>query len=169
MVRIETWKDVVGYEGRYQVSDMGRVISKPKIRRPYDKLLKPQYFKTGYAYLDLGDGKRINRYLLHRVVCEAFHPNPEGKPQVNHKNGDKSDNRSENLEWATNSENQKHSIRTGLRSAKGEKNSQSKLTASQVEGIRILHKKGWSGKTLTQKFKVSPSTISGIVNKRTWH
>ena len=99
----EMWKAVPGYEGLYEVSHMGRVYS---VRR--GKLRKLNKLPNGYLQVMLSkDGHRA--YLLvHRLVAEVFIPNPEDKPQVNHRNGDKTDNRAENLEWCTMSENLQH-------------------------------------------------------------
>lgn len=97
------WKDVPGFEGRYMVSDDGYVFS---LRT--GKLLKPNRKKTGYLEVTLAKNNRLTYRQLHRLIAEAFIPNPENKPQVNHKNGDKTDNRVCNLEWVTGSENQRH-------------------------------------------------------------
>lgn len=106
----EIWKDVPGYVGRtgkIQASNLGRL----RVIRYYTRVMQPFQSRDGYlvgtAYID---GKRI-RHGVHRFVAEAFLPNPEGKEQVNHKNGDKADNRVENLEWATCQENNLHRCR----------------------------------------------------------
>lgn len=114
---MEVWKDVPGYEGRYQVSDFGRVKSLPKRRgrgKGYlyaEAFLAPSIHHHGYAQVHLrknGKGKSI---FVHRLVASAFISNSEGKEQINHINGDKTDNRLENLEWCTNGENQLHKYR----------------------------------------------------------
>lgn len=106
METYEIWKDIEDYEGWYQVSNTGRVrsvdrtITYPdgKKNNKHGKVLSPGE-KTGYLYVVLcKDGKRTNK-TAHRLVAQAFIPNPEGLPQVNHKNEVKNDNRVENLEW----------------------------------------------------------------------
>lgn len=100
----ERWADIQGYEGLYKVSDKGRVYS---VRN--DKILKSSPYGKGHLHISLRCGGTQRTIGVHRLVALAFIPNPEGKPQINHINGFKWDNRVENLEWATNSENQIHS------------------------------------------------------------
>lgn len=102
---MEIWKDIQGYEGRYQVSNLGRVKSISK-----GVVMKPFICGSGYQELILLNGERKPK-LLHRLVAEAFIPNAHGKKEVNHKDGDKFNNRADNLEWVTPSENQMHSHR----------------------------------------------------------
>ena len=100
------WLDVPGYEGLYQVNNLGEIRS---IRTNPPRLLKPWRHPAGYLCVTLCKDKRQTKLLAHRVVAEAFIPNPENKPQVNHKNGDKTDNNATNLEWCDNQENALHS------------------------------------------------------------
>ena len=112
----EVWKDAVGYEGYHRVSNTGKVMGVKKFpNMPENRLLNGSTSKHGYIYVHLrkyGIGKKEK---VHRLVAKAFVPNPQNKPQVNHKDGDKKNNCASNLEWATSRENNIHALRTGLR------------------------------------------------------
>ncbi|KKN63257.1 hypothetical protein LCGC14_0503750 [marine sediment metagenome] len=117
---MEKWKDIVGYVGSYQISSLGRVRSlkrrvkcskRGNLRINYERIMKPILINTGYFTICLNNGE-VPRYpLISRLVAIHFIPNPEKKRTVNHKNGIKTNNRVENLEWMTDSENIKHSYR----------------------------------------------------------
>lgn len=116
----EEWRDVVGYEGLYQVSSEGRVKSLERVVKRKDgrrrlqkgRFLKPSRDHCGYKKICLTDANSKQKsFLVHRIVCQAFHENPWNKSEVNHINEDKSDNRSCNLEWCTRKENCNHGTR----------------------------------------------------------
>ncbi len=115
---MEKWKDIEGYEGYYQVSNLGNVkslgryVNNPHGGKRYirERILKP-FNKKGYLYVDL---LKIKQHRIHRLVAAAFIDNKDDSAEVNHINGIKNDNRVENLEWCTRSENMKHSYKTGL-------------------------------------------------------
>lgn len=116
----EIWKDVIGYEGLYQVSNKGRVKGLQRLKwngKTYciikEKIRKNVEFK-GYRALILYKNAKQKRYLLHRIVAQAFIPNPKNKPQINHINGIKNDNRVSNLEWVSQLENNRHAWSIGL-------------------------------------------------------
>lgn len=107
----EVWKDVVGYEGLYRISNKGtvcRLYKNGKVNFMTPRIL------NGYWRVKLCNGNTQKEYFLHRLIAQAFIPNPDNKPEINHINGIKTDNRIENLEWVTRSENAIHATKTGL-------------------------------------------------------
>lgn len=169
---MEIWKDVVGYEGLYQVSNMGRIKSF-HYDRVNGRVLKPGWAGCGYLKVGLWqDGKR-KCMLVHRLVAIAFlGPPPSPDHEANHKNGDKTDNHVENLEWITHSGNTQHAYRilgAKPRRPSGEANGNAKLTDGKVRRIRKLYATGkWTQAELGKMFGVSDVTISYIVNRKIW-
>lgn len=104
----EIWKSITAYGGKYEVSNKGNV------RNQKGALLKPFPIHQGYLVVDLCHMGKKTHKRLNRLVAESFIPNPDKKTEVNHKNGNKMDNRAENLEWTTKSENMIHAYQTGL-------------------------------------------------------
>jgi hypothetical protein len=134
---MEAWKDIPGYEGRYQISNIGRVKSLPKKMGSYIRgteiILKKNTNRWGYDYYTFSKpGCKPKSKTVHQMMAIAFIPNPEAKLFVNHINGVKDDNRLENLEWVTAKENSEHAIKSGLSGSVGETNHNAKLTTSQV-------------------------------------
>lgn len=105
----EIWKDIVGFKGFYRVSNKGNVFS-ARSQKPLTKSLHPR----GYRTVALTKTGTWRPYLIHRLVAEAFIPNPDNKPMVNHINAVKSDNYVQNLEWVTHIENCQHAMANGL-------------------------------------------------------
>lgn len=113
---MEEWRDIPGYEGRYQISSHGRVRSCARTvihgrgvcRQLPELILKKQVHYRGYEYIIIRIGPIKYKHFIHRLVAVAFHPNPEGKPFVNHRNRNQLDNHMANLEWVTEKENTDH-------------------------------------------------------------
>lgn len=117
---MEVWKDIPGYEGLYQASNQGRIKSLPKRKGKgngyikEEEILKASVEAHGYERVVLGKDGKKKKYQVHRLIAATFIPNEENKQQVNHINGNKADNRVENLEWCTDSENMQHAFQNGL-------------------------------------------------------
>ena len=121
---VEVWKDIEGFEGLYQISNLGRLRtvermvrhSCGKVQKVKSRVRVPQVVNRGKGYMGVvlyRNSETTSKYI-HRMVATAFIPNPENKPQVNHIDGDTRNNRLDNLEWATGSENQAHMVELGL-------------------------------------------------------
>ena len=160
---MEYWKKIKGYDN-YLVSDRGRVFSYK--RRIF---LKPGKDGGGYFYVDLCKNGIRKKHKIHRLVANTFIPNPENKRTVNHIDGVKTNNFAINLEWATDKENIRHAMDTGLKDAKGSKHGQAKLSEKEVLEIRRIFATGEYTKTaLGRMFCVSDVLIGYIVNRKNW-
>ncbi len=118
----EKWKDIKGFEGLYQVSNLGRVKSLERYKENHGKLQKvEEKIKTiniknsGYQFVQLYKNNKYKNLMVHRLVAQAFIPNVNNKPQINHIDGNKLNNNVTNLEWITKSENEKHAWNAGLK------------------------------------------------------
>lgn len=163
---MEHWAEIIGWP--YEVSDAGRVRrSQPGPATRPGFVLKPYATERGYLRIQLSRDNAPRRFMVHRLVAEAFVPNPEGKRFVNHRNGDPTDNRAENLEWVTQRENQLHAYDRGLQAA-GSGHGRAKLTEEQVREIRDRHAAGETQTALAQEYPVNQSMISKIVRGQFW-
>ena len=174
---MEIYKDVIGHEGFYKVSDLGNVKSLSRVVdytrsvsvRP-ERILKKTTGKIGYEYVTFSVNKIRITKKIHRLVAEAFLPNLDNKPQVNHINGIKTDNLLSNLEWNTAKENIKHCYKIGLKKGiRGNKSHLSKLDYDQVCLIRVEYAKGFlSQQAIAVKYSISRSQVNRIVNNKNW-
>lgn len=181
---LEIWKDVVGYEGLYQVSNLGRVKSVARIiykdyrnsktavikgiakQKRGDVIMQPFIKKTGYYTVSLTKDHKKKTKMIHQLVAKAFIPNPENKEMINHIDCNTLNNRVDNLEWCTNSENQIHAMKNGLKVDFGANHPNSKLTEEDVRFIREHYKfrdTVYNTRSLSEMFGVSSGIISRIV------
>lgn len=170
----EIWIDVLGYEGFYKVSNTGKLKSLKRIIKRndgkynhiFEKIMTGGKTPRGYTFHCLKICNVKEQKYIHRLVAQAFIPNPLNLPQVNHIDGNKSNNDVSNLEWCTSKENMMHAYNNGL-SKKGEETRSSKLTEKQVLEIREnKHKIGQEYLGLI--YGVTKSCISGIQRRIKW-
>jgi DNA-binding XRE family transcriptional regulator len=170
----EIFVDIAGYEGKYQISNYGNV--KSLLRRCLngnDKTItvkyKPRLLKLatthGYKYVFLCKDAKVKASRVHRLVASAFIDNPNKLPFVNHKDGNKTNNFFENLEWVTASENSLHKTRV-LGKGRFETHQKRKLDWLRVNEIRL--DKTLSQKKLGEKYGVSKGCIAAIKYNKTW-
>lgn len=165
---------------KYKIGDDGSVLSTDHNHSGISKQMKTYLDDDGYPYVVfVVSGKRYKR-IIHRMVATLFVLNPENKPQVNHKNGIRNDNRFENLEWVTNQENTLHSWRVNGRKPSqktidngkklfgGTRNPKAKINEATVLSIRRLRAKGKSLKEIAERHSLSVSQISVIANHKSW-
>lgn len=173
----EIWKDVVGFEGYYQVSNLGRVKGLDRVVKYRHRTLSVKgriivpNFSSRYVSVTMSmAGTKRKQKTIHRMVAIAFVQNPENKKEVNHIDGDRSNNRSENLEWCTAKENIAHAFNKGLMGVrKGQKVGIPKLTEDIVIEIRRLHSnKEMSNAKIAKKYKIHTGTVADIINRKNW-
>lgn len=168
----EIWREIDFTNGNYSISNIGNVKSNgfysnvgnrgKRWVRP--RILKLQNNGVGYKFVALG---RRGMFTIHRLVAEMFIPNPLKLEFVNHKNGIKTDNRIENLEWCTRQENEDHAYATGLKNSRGSNNTMAKLDEEKV--LFILNKYGKiNDEILCEMFCIHRVTLQRIVNRKIW-
>lgn len=167
----EIWKEIEGYEGFYEVSNLGnvrsldRMVFNPKSGMTLRKGVSLKYSKNhkGYKYVGLTrDGKRSGLKFIHRLVAKAFIDNPENKPQVNHIDGNKVNNCANNLEWMTDGENQKHAKDNFLKCV-NDKHKDSVLTNEHVLFLPRLFEIGMNQGMIAKIYGVDRHVIMNIL------
>lgn len=174
MTKEEEWRDVPGYEGLYKVSYFGVIMSVARkwksgrwlIRSHEGKLMAQSIDRKGYYKVGLCKDGKSKMLAVHRLVAMAFHPNPDNKPQVNHKDTNKRNNHKDNLEWATNSQNMQHAHDNGLMNMRiGEKHPKAKLKA---EDIPVIRSSTLSDYELAKQYGISRSAMREARIGKTW-
>ena len=171
---MEIWKDISGYEGCYQVSNHGRVKSLARQcwnGKTYygipEKILKPYLRNDNRLQVSLWKDGKAKSSKISRLVALAFIPNPDNKPEVNHKNGNTLNNHDWNLDWMTTAENDEHARQNGLKNDKGIYNPSNKFTEMQIKEIRALKGK-MPQKEIAIVYKMSTAQVSRIIKNRQW-
>ena len=161
---MEKWERIKGYEKYYEISNFGNVKSLDREisnkKGSYTKkgrLLKKSYTSTGYLKVELTKNKKKKSFKVHRLVAQAFIPNPESKPNVNHIDGNPLNNNFKNLEWCTQKENVEHALKLGL--------IEKKLTPEQESELIKMYVSRVSGNELSRKFNISKTAIYIILRR----
>lgn len=172
----EIWKDVEEFENYYKISNYGRLISKERLARKtngffkiYSKIKTPQDNGKGYMQFYVQINKKRHIQYVHRLVAKYFIDNQFNLPEVNHIDGNKSNNNINNLEWVSGQQNKDHAVKNNL-TQQGEKHFNSKLTKEKIIAIRKLHllKPNLNQAALSRKLNVSGATIHNIINSKRW-
>lgn len=174
----ETWRDIAGYEGMYQVSNLGRVRSLDRTdkrgRKWSGKVLAPIKTKLGYLHIHLLSDGKPETAKIHRLVAESFIPNPDNLPEINHKDENKANNVVTNLEWCDRRYNTTYGKFTHeyiSNRVSGENNGRSKIKKKEAEEIRRLYVRGsrdFNITKLAEAYGLCPSQIGNIVRGESW-
>jgi len=170
---IEEWRDIPGYEGLYKISSIGRLKSVDRVssigKQVKGIIRKLAYNKKGYLMTSLCKNGVSTTKTIHRMVAKAFIPNPNNLPQINHKNGIKTDNGVDNLEWCTNLENMQHAFSTGLKEGlTGENNGRAILSQEEVDYIKTKYNNGEKAKEIAKELNLKLSMVRYILNDGGW-
>ena len=166
----EEWREIEGYDGEYKISNKGQVAS---LKRNNYYILSPGRDSQGYYTVALSKNGNTKSYLLHVLLAKTFIPNPENKPVVNHKDGNKINNNLDNLEWVTYKENNVHAYAIGLKKpCQGTRHKSAKLNDEAVKFIRKYYKpydKDFNRKVMAKLFNVSISVIGCLLSGKSYN
>lgn len=167
----EEWREVAGSDGLYLISNLGNLRRVEYVSRKGDIVPERQiaYYvnSQGYIATKIKINGKFKTKSAHRLIAEAFIPNPDNKPQINHIDNNRKNNSIENLEWVTAKENIHHCIRQ-KRNPIGEKHGSAVLTEYDVKIIKRLFKQGVSVPVVAKAFDLSQGAIRCIKDNRTW-
>lgn len=165
---VEEFKDILGYSGRYKVSNKGNI--KSFVRYPEGKLMSPKLDKDLYCEIGLRDGDGIRKFMkIHNIVASHFIDNPNNYHIVNHKDNNPSNNESSNLEWCTIEYNNQYRFTNGNASHKGIKHPMASLTEEQVIQIYKLGTSGeYTEPSIAKMFNTTRSVVNKIRLKQRW-
>lgn len=165
----ERWQAIEGTNSRYFISTFGRLITVAWKGTDQTRVMKPALDANGYLRTMIIQNGRTRTVKMHRLVAQAYLPNPLNSPEVNHKSMTKDDNRVENLEWATGKQNVQHAFKTSGRTMQGTKAPNAKLTEAQVLEIRAKYvPRLYSATRLAKEYSVSQPTVKAILQRRHW-
>lgn len=164
---IEQWRAIAGYEGRYDVSDQGRVRSLPRNGTRKEVVYLKPFHLRGYARVTLRQGRDRPVYFVHRLVLEAFVRRRLADEQCRHLNGNSRDNRLCNIVWGTAHENMIDRQNHGT-VVRGARHHKTPLTDEDVREIRRMRAAGVGGPTLSKRFGISHVAIYKIAKRETW-
>ena len=162
---MEIWKPIPGFESTYEVSNLGRV--KSYAQSAAGKLRAPLTNLRGYKQMILSKAGKNSIHSVHLLVCQAFIGQKPAGMEINHKNGIKADNRLENLEYCTKSENKSHSVNV-LKQGRGESHGMSKINEEIVREIRRLAATKMCHREIAAKFGITRPNVSYIVKGVAW-
>lgn len=172
---MELWRDIVGYEGLYMVSSLGRIKTlyrkdRDKSETSAEKFLKPFLTKEGYPRVGLNKNGSRKKFLVHRLVATAFVANKANYLEVNHKDANKQNNSAENLEWVTREQNIAHSFANNLvYRDKGTERYNHKLNEQKVREMRALFALGKHRiSEIARMYDVNRKTAECAINRVTW-
>lgn len=173
----EVWKPVIGYEGVYEASNLGRVRSLSrtircgygKVRSLKGRVLKPILQNAGYLQVQLAYQGKTGHRTVHRIVAELFCHNKQGCNVINHIDANRLNNAASNLEWCTQEQNYHHARSMGLvKIPRGSEKGAAKLTESDIPQIRYLIERGWKIKDIADAYGVAAPQVSFIKSGRAW-